>query len=337
VDPVVLSGASVTRVSLHNLSIMETLGGEEGLTLGSEVLMVRRGGVIPHVERVLKRGEEPVVIPTHCPFCGAATERRGDFLYADHAPTCQTMRVRQLEHYTKTIELKGMGTKILEQLFEAELGTKLAEKLIDQIDASRQLPAETFLCALGIDELGKHVSKILATRYQSIDEIFALTEEELASIHTIGTSIAQKVTQGLSARKEEIEALLTHITLSFGGQAGAGAGASGSGALAGKKVLFTGTLNAMPRNDAIKLVEAQGGTCPSSVSKDLDLLVIGDEDLEKYEGGWRSSKLKKAEQLIGQGAALRIIGETEFLKIAKAGSGDEAESGEAAADQLSLI
>lgn len=356
VDPVELSGAVVTRVSLHNLAIMETLGGEDGLKIGSEVLMVRRGGVIPHMEKVLKAGDKAVVLPATCPFCGAATYRKGDFLMADHGANCQTMKVRQLEHYTKTIEMKGFGLGVLERIFEAELvseivdfytltvddlltldrvGKKLAEKLIEQIDASRQLPAELFLQALGIHELGRHVSKILATRYDSIDAILALTADDLAAIHTIGDSIAKHVTEGLAARRDEILALLTHITLVFGGAgAAAGAGAAGSGAFAGKKVLFTGAMVSMPRTDAIKAVEAQGGTSPSSVVKDLDLLVIGDEDLERYNTGWRSSKLKKAEQFIGEGSAMRIIGETEFLQMLRGSAKDEPSDD---APQLSLI
>jgi DNA ligase (NAD+) len=356
VDPVELSGASVTRVSLHNLAIMDTLGGESGLMLDSEVLMVRRGGVIPHLEKIVKAGERPVVLPANCPFCQAVTYRKGDFLMADHGAGCQTMKVRQLEHYTKTIEMKGFGLGVLERIFEADLvteiadfytltaddlltldrvGKKLAEKLIEQIDASRALPAELFLQALGIHELGRHVSKILATRYDSIDAILAMTEEELAAIHTIGAVIAKHVTEGLAARKDEIEALLKHIVLSFGG-AGSTPSAGGPGAFSGKKVLFTGAMVSMPRTDAIKQVEAQGGTSPSSVVKDLDFLVIGDEDLERYNTGWRSSKLKKAEQFIGEGAAMRIIGETEFLQILR-GSGDDATTIDADAPQLSLI
>jgi DNA ligase (NAD+) len=355
VEPVELSGATVTRVSLHNLAIMEALGGESGLMLDSEVLMVRRGGVIPHVEKVLKAGGRPVTLPAACPFCKAPTYRKGDFLMADHRASCQSMKVRQLEHYAKTVELKGFGLGLLERAYEAELvceladfytltvddlltldrvGRKLAEKLIEQIDASRQLPAELFLQALGIDDLGRHVSKILATRYNSIEAILALTEEDLAAIHTIGDVIARRVTGGLAERKDEIEALLEHITLTFGGQSAGSAG--GTGAFAGKKVLFTGAMSSMPRNDAIKAVEAQGGTSPSSVVKDLDFLVIGDEDLENYKSGWRSSKLKKAEQFINEGASMRIIGESEFLLLLR-GGGEPSNEQPAAPSQTSLF
>ena len=88
VDPVELSGAKVTRVSLHNLAIMENLGGDDGLRIGATVMMMRRGGVIPNMEAVIEPGDDPVEIPTECPICGAETYREGDFLHADHTDAC---------------------------------------------------------------------------------------------------------------------------------------------------------------------------------------------------------------------------------------------------------
>lgn len=338
VDPVDLSGATVTRVSLHNLAIMEKLGGEGGLKLGSTVLMMRRGGVIPNLESVISPGDTPVVIPAHCPICGAATERRGDFLFADHNDQCASMRVRQLEHFVKVFDMKGFGQKWLEQVYEEGLivnyedfftvtqdelmtldrmGETLAKKLIATIDSKRTIPVELFLRAFGIHELGRHVSAILASTYQSLDEIFAVSAEDLAQIHTIGEVIAKHVTEGLAAHREAMERVLEHVTVTFPDPAVAAAAAATAqdGPLAGKSFLFTGTLEAMTRKDAQAQVESLGGQCPSSVSKTLDYLVIGDADMAKFNTGWRSSKLKKAEQLIDQGAALQIIAESDFLKL----------------------
>ncbi len=335
VEPVELSGAMVARVSLHNLAIMEGLGGEHGLTLGSRVMMMRRGGVIPNLEAVLEPGDTPVTIPTQCPVCGAPTYRKGDFLMADHLADCRTMRVRQLEHFVKVFDMKGFGQRALEQVFDANLvttpqdlftltvgelegldrmGKKSAQNLIAAIDGKREVTAEVFLRAFGIHELGRHVSKILGTHCQSMDEVWALTEEDLAAIHTIGAVIAREVVAGLAARRADLEAVLEHVTVRFE-QPQAPAAFDSNHPLAGKAVLFTGSLVAMSRKDAQTRVEAVGGSCPSSISKALDYLVIGDEDMTRYEGGWRSSKLKKAEALSQQGAPLRVIGEQEFLRL----------------------
>lgn len=337
VDPVSLSGATVTRVSLHNLAIMEKLGDEGGvLRLGSEVLMMRRGGVIPHLESVIKHGEEAVVIPAACPECGAATRREGDFLVAEHAPSCRSLQIKRLEHFISVIKADGFGEKILVTLYEAGLvkepvdffrlkpedmvglermGERLATRLVDNVQSKRALPAEQFLRALAIDELGKHVSALLAQTWPDIDRIRALTVAELAGVHTIGEVIAQKVVAGLAQSAPMIEALLQEVTLVWPGAAPAAGG--GVGRLGGKGFLFTGSLDSMKREEAQKLVVDNGGKAASGVSAALDFLVLGNQDMERFRDGWRSSKLKKAEQLISGGAALRIISEDEFLAMTR--------------------
>ncbi len=333
VDPVFLSGAEVRRASLHNLSIMEKLGDEDGIFLNSKVMMTRRGGVIPHLERVIEKGDIKVNIPTECIMCGAPTYRAADFLTADHKPTCKTVRLRQIEHFISVMDIKGIGPKLIETMFDGGLltqpadlfelsveklttldrvGEKLASKLVDKISEQSEVPVEMFLRALGIDELGNHVGTILATHNENLNAVLAMTKEELASIHTIGDIIAEKVTEGLKLNKDVIAGLTKYISVVFPSDNPA---EEIDSAISGKAFLFTGTLESMGRKDAQKRVKELGGTTPSSVTKGLDFLVIGDKDYEKYEGGWRSGKLKKAEKYIADGAALRIIKESEFAKM----------------------
>ncbi len=335
VDPVTLSGASVTRCSLHNLSIMEKLGGDDGLTIGSRVLMMRRGGVIPHLETVLERGDEPVVIPSHCPGCGAETFRDGDVLMAAHTADCRDARIKQVEHFADVMEIKGFGPKLLEQLYDAgyvtepadfytltvselcdleRVGEKLAEKLVARVGEKRNVRVETFLRSLGIDELGKHVSKILARECDDLEAIFALTEEELAAIHTIGDVIAHKVVTGLELNRQLIDDLLEHVDVTFPEPIDP-AEFDENDPVAGKSFLFTGALESMSRKDAQKIVTSRGGETPSGVKRELDYLVIGDADLEKFNEGWRTGKLKKAEQYNDDGSSIAIIGESAFLEL----------------------
>ncbi|MEM1348663.1 MAG: helix-hairpin-helix domain-containing protein, partial [Myxococcota bacterium] len=191
------------------------------------------------------------------------------------------------------------------------MGQKLADKLIAAIQERRTVPAALFLRSFGIDELGKHVSKILAERHDSMEELFKLTDADLSDIHTIGDVIAERVTKGLADRREDIEALMEFVTPVFPD----GPEEAVEGPLSGRSFLFTGTLATMKRKDAQARVQLLGGDTPSSVSKDLNFLVIGDEDYERYEGGWRSSKLKKAEKYIGAGASTEIINESRFLEL----------------------
>jgi DNA ligase (NAD+) len=335
VDPVELSGAVVGRVSLHNLAIMEKLGRDGVLYLGSEVVMMRRGGVIPNLEQVTKHGAVPVVIPKHCPDCGGPTYREADFLLAKHTDQCRVYQVQQLKFFTDTIEADGFGEKIVAALFDAGLvktptdyfrlrpedmvglermGEKLATKLVDQLQAKRSMPAELFLRALNIDEMGKNVSGILARTYGDLAKIRAATADELATLHTIGPTIAQKVVEGLKLRAPLMDALLVYVTLVWPGELAAAAVAT-EGPLLGKTVLFTGAMDAMTRDDAQDLVLANGGKAASGVSKTLDYLILGDKDMPRYLTGWRSDKLKKAEKLISDGAGLQILSETDFLKL----------------------
>jgi DNA ligase (NAD+) len=334
VAPVQLSGAVVTRVSLHNLAIMEEVAGDEGLTLGARVLMMRRGGVIPHLEKVLEAGSEPVEIPSHCPGCGAETYRENDVLLADHGDDCRNSRIRQLEHFTSNMEIKGVGPKLLEQLYDAGLvtepsdfytltleeltsldrvGEKLANKLLGRIDGKREVRVDVFLRALGIDELGRHVSELLAEQFEDLDAILSVEAETLVEIPTIGDIIAEKVTEGFAQNAALIASLRAHLDLVFPEPAPDLQDIDS--AIAGRSFLFTGALESMTRKVAQQRVRELGGDTPSSVTKSLDFLVMGDADIERFEGGWRSSKLKKAESYNDDGASVAIIGETRFLEL----------------------
>lgn len=337
VDPVTLSGAVVTRASLHNLAIMETLGGDDGLTLNSQVLMTRRGGVIPHLEKVIEPGDESVEIPTQCPGCGAQTYRDSDVLCADHLPGCRAAKVRQLEHFASHMEIKGLGPKLLEQLYDSGLvsdpsdfytltqqeltslervGTKTADKLLARIDQRRRVRAEYFLRALGIDELGRHVSELLVERYPSLDAILAVSEDELVAIPTIGEVIAQHITAGFEQKAALIESLRSKIELVFPAPTPAvDADEHNNSAVAGRSFLFTGTLESMTRSQAQNRVRDLNGDTPSSVRKSLDYLVIGDADYEKFAQGWRSGKLKTAERYNRDDSSIEIINESDFLAL----------------------
>lgn len=335
VAPVELSGVTVTRASLHNLSIMEGLGGEGGLRLGSKVVMMRRGDVIPHVEQVVEHGSQPIELPSSCPHCDGPTFREGDVLYAHHSPDCTATRLGTIEHFVKAIDAKGYGPKVLTALIESKMieqpadlyeltveqlitlervGKKLAEKLVEQIQRRHELPFDTFLCALGVNELGPSVARLLAVELRTLDALQDATTDELAAIHGVGPVIAETVVTAVRTRASEFQRLLEHITIISPNPVDEGAD---DGPLKEMSFLFTGALLSMKRKEAQEKVRALGGQTPSSVSGSLTHLVIGDADLVKFEAGWRSSKLKKAEQLQGKGADIKIIGETMFLQLLK--------------------
>lgn len=321
VEPVELSGASVTHVSLHNVGLMQKLG----LRKGAKVLMMRRGGVIPNLESVIDAGKGATIeIPKVCPSCAAKTEMKDDFLYCTNKAGCRQSKMQELEHFMKVIECDGFGGKLIEKLYDngfvqdpadfydlklkdllelERMGDVLAKKLIGNIQAKRELPLDVFLRSLGIRELAKHSSKILVKEFGSFENICAAREEELAAIHTIGPVIAREVVEGLRAQRKLITKLLKRVRL-VEGQAPV------KGKFSGQSFLFTGTLASMDRKEAEKKVEELGGEIASGVSKDLSYLVIGSEGYKNRDKG---NKWIKAEKLVDKGAALQIISEEDFL------------------------
>jgi DNA ligase (NAD+) len=330
VTPVQLSGAMVSRASLHHAGYVGLLG----LTRHCEVLVTRRGGVIPNVEKVLSPGTgEPLGIPKHCPSCGQPTVFHDEFLFCSGPENCRAAQIGELEHYCAVTEMLGFGDRILSVLWDQHLvktpidlykltvdqlesleriGTKLATKLVAQVEAKRTLPLDVFLRAIGIPELGNHVSALLAQRYGDLQAIRNLTVEELAGVHSIGDVIAKTVVEGLHARRELIDGLLKYVTIASPERVAA------NGPLRGRSFVFTGKLEAMDRKVAQTEVRKLGADTPSSVGPHLSYLVIGVE-----RDGEKSTKQKSAEKYNAQGGQIRILDEDHFLALLETARGGQ--------------
>ena len=330
VDPVSLSGVTVTRASLHHPGFITKLG----LSLGAEVVMMRRGGVIPNVEFVSKAGDTPVALPAACPACGSPTVMRDDFLFCTTPKTCRGVQLGMLGHFAASTDMLGFGDTILQQAFDAgflrsvkdfytlkatdlasldRCGDKVAQKLVKEVDKRRTLDLATFLRALGIPDLGKNVSKILAEKYQTLDAVLAVTEAEFSQVHGIGAVIAHNVVQGLKDNADLIHDLRAYVTLSapLAVAPGAAAGGAATGAFAGMTFVFTGKMATLERKGAESLVATMGGAALDAVNKALTYLVVG--DLKKP--GEKSTKEKAADKLVAAGSTMKIISETDFLSM----------------------
>lgn len=327
VDPVFVSGVTVTRASLHNAGYMQKLG----LKHGALIELVRRGGVIPHVERVLSAPGADIERPSACPSCGGAVRADGDFVFCADANACPDVIRGRVSHFTSVIDVLGFGKKHISALVERKMlrspadlfklsvdelctlermGQTLAQKLIGELNAKRKLPLPVFVTALGIDEVGPTVAEAVCEHYPSLDALRKATEAELAAIHGVGPSIASSLVTGMAQLEEEIEALLKEIEV-----VAPEAPKDTGHVLAGKSVVFTGKLALMDRKGAQKRVRDAGGKTPSGVSADLDFLVIGDDGSPLLGAAAKSSKHQSAEKLVAKGAKIRIISETDFVKL----------------------
>ena len=327
--PVRLSGATVTRCSLHNLNILRGLD----LRVGDQVVAMRRGGVIPNVETSLGGGTEPVVPPAHCPACGRPTVERDGFLYCSDPSACRASALARLEHFAKVVEIDGFGARVVDLLHEQGLlvspahfyrlrvddlrgvermGETLAAKLVRNVQARRALTLGVFLQALGLREVGRQVAQAIAQHFGSLQRLQAASEAEVGAIFGVGPVIAASVVRGLAEASELIGDLLAEVTL----EADA---APAAGLLAGKKVVFTGKLTRMERKEAQALVKRHGGDTPAQVTRDLDYLVVGDEGSPLFGQGKRGGKLTEADRVNAAGGAIRIVPEGEFFAMLEDG------------------
>lgn len=321
----------MTRATLHNVSTLR----RHGLRKGDRVELVRRGGVIPHVERVISASDQPLELPPlHCPSCGGATtlvERRDDktgetvaVLYCTQPDRCTAAKAKQLLHFCQTLEMEGFGDKVIEILTERGLvaepadlftlqvgdllslprfGEATAANLLGQVRQARRVSLVAFLTALGIAALGKQTARLLASR-GDLAAIRAMGADEIAKFHSLGDKTGAAIASGLAERAGLIDRLLAHIEVE------AEARHTQQGRLSGHQVLFTGALTSMKRGDAQKWVVARGGLTGDTVTAETTLLVVGGDELNEAVP---SSKLKKGRKLQEQGSSIEILSEAQFF------------------------
>jgi DNA ligase (NAD+) len=306
VQPVKLSGAMVGRISLHHAGMIKT----KGLTLNADVLAIRRGGVIPHLEKVINAGDQEIQIPSNCPFCSSVTEQRDDFLYC----TANCSLSTKVSHYMERVGIEGIGNVWIEKLIESGLvnsfadlyrlkredllkiesvGETRADNWLSSITKSTRLSLDKFLSGLGIDSLGRKASEVLASQFKTLDVIKTLKTDDLEKIDGFGNVTAQDIVNGLKANESLINDLLQYIVIDNGSEK--------TGIFKGMSFLFTGTLTTLKRNDAEAKVLELGGNVASSVSKNLNYLVAGEK---------AGSKLDKANAL-----GIKVITEQDFLNM----------------------
>lgn len=348
VDPVALSGVTVTRATLHHKGFIEKLG----LTLGATLAMVRRGGVIPHVERVLSAGSASIELPSVCPGCGAAVRTEGDFLMCSAPAGCHRARVGRLLHFASAVDIQGLGEAIVDEAVQkgvlsspADLyrvgaaalaalekcGDKNGEKIAAEIEKKRVLELDVLLRALGIEGLGKTAARTLAERYPSLARLREATAGELATLKGFGEITAGQIVLGLRAQGALLDELLSLVELRSASATGDGGDA---GPLSGKSFVFTGALS-MDRKLAEARVTRLGAKVASSVTRALTHLVVGGSERDAP-----STKQKAAQKLVAEGAPITVLGEQAFFELlapleADGGAGVAAASGEAPVPQES--
>lgn len=319
-EPVELSGVSITRATLHNAARFREF---DPVRRGSELTVTRRGGVIPHIESM--RGGDGKVLraPLDCPACGSATVQMGAALRCCQGTRCSGVQRELILFWCRTTGMLGIGEETINTLLGAcavrtpvdlyrldERAMRLAgfgagetANVLGAIDKTRKLAPAVFLQALGIEKLGRTLSKELAVKI----------DWETLDIGHAAAGKRNEIQKALRAHEDLIDALLVYIRLEHTVTmvAALTEGSKSWSCFAEKRVVFTGALADMDRVTAQALVTEHGGKTPSSLTQETNLLVISDSAIA---AGTASGKKKKAEAYRAKGLPIEIISETEFVK-----------------------
>jgi DNA ligase (NAD+) len=311
-EPVHITGVTVSRASLHNEDEIR----RKDIRVGDTVVVERAGDVIPQVVRVLfdKRPPESTsfVMPTHCPVCHTTVYRpAGEAVARCPNAVCPAQIKERLLHYgaRRAMDIDGLGSAIVEQLVEQglvhdfadlyaldvptlarleRLADKSASNLVAAIDRSRERGLARLLFGLGIRHVGERVAAILAARYGTMDALAQAPAAELSQVNDIGPVIAESVYQFFvqEQNRHTIERLRA-ASVRLDQRLPSGASPISRQLLTGKVFVLTGTLPNLTRDQARDLISAAGGRVTSSVSRKTDYVLAGAEPGSKYEQAQR--------------------------------------------------
>ena len=307
--PVQLAGTTVSRATLHNVDYIA----EKDIRKDDTVIVYKAGDIIPAVLRVVESkrvSEERLDIPTNCPSCDSKLLHFEDEVALRCInPRCPAQIKEGLTHFASrdAMNISGLGPSIVEKLFAADLvkdvadiyhltvedlllldgiKEKSAQKLYQAIQASKENSAEKLLFGLGIRHVGSKASQLLLQNFHSIESLAQANPEEIASIESLGSVIAQSLQTYFATEGSEIllrELKESGVNLDYKGQT-----VVANAALSGLTVVLTGKLERLNRSEAKNKLESLGAKVTGSVSKKTDLVVAGAD---------AGSKLQKAQEL----------------------------------------
>ena len=324
-DEVELNGTKVQRASLANPDTMRNLG----VKIGSHVVVVKRGEIIPKIESVVEEKNietSEIQYPLVCEVCGSKLVDEGSRLYCPNKK-CSKRILHQLLKFQQVVDIRDLGETLITQLFndkvlqsisdiykltvesltpyflneesiEAEKRSLGAEKVYKSIQAHRNIKLSTFLAGFDIDDFGETTAeKLISAGFNTLEKMLSASKDEIANVYGFASIMAHTIKEGLTENAEEMQSLVNSGVISLQSAL--------DGKLSGKSFCFTGELTTMKRADAEQLVKKNGGSIKSSVTKDLSYLVTNDTTSG-------SSKNQKAAKL-----GIPVINEKDFLELVK--------------------
>ena len=324
-DPIVISGSTVSKASLHNKDIIEELD----IHIGDMVVVKKAGEIIPKVVRVVRElrteGSTKYTMPNTCPSCGQQTyTKENDPFTRCKNPDCPDQNIRRIIHFASrdALNIEGLGDKVVTTLYEKgiiahtidlfslereklisldRMGEKSVDNLLNAIENSKQNSLDKVIFALGILNVGKKAGKILAEKYLNLSNLMNATLDELVNLDDVGQITAESILDYLSD-ENNIKFINDLIKVGMNPQYEVQE-VNTDNIFAGKTVVLTGKLVELTRNEAKEYLEKYGAKVTGSVTSKTDLVIAGEK---------AGSKLAKAEQL-----GIRVINEEEFANMVR--------------------
>lgn len=322
IEPVLISGANISNVTLHNLDELKRLD----IKVNDTVLVKRAGDVIPQITKVNQEirdgSERPVTVPEFCPSCGSELREDGPFLRCHAGMNCPAQLFGYFEHFVsrKAMNIDGLGYKINTHLinlgyvkkvadlfklerYETELkslegfGEKSIDNLFASINNARKPKLETFINALGIPEVGETTASSLARHFKEFQSLRSASLDDLLQLDSIGEVVAKNIIAFFKNDPVGIDDLLDQIEIE-------NYVASADSHLDGVRIVITGSFTEFSRDELKDIIKSKGGIPSSSVSANTNYLLYGEK---------AGSKFKKATEL-----GVELVDETkikDFLKI----------------------
>ncbi len=321
--PVRLAGTTVTNATLHNQDFIS----EKDIRIGDTVLVRKAGEIIPEVLSVVEdkrpEGTQPWFLPKTCPVCGAPVERDEDGAHTRcTGAECPAQLLRNLAHFASrdAMDIEGLGIAVVENLVNAQLvktpgdlyflneedvaqlermGKRSAKKLLAALEKSKEQDLSRLIYAFGIRQVGQKAGKILAARFQTLENLQNATLEELTAVDDIGEITARNILDWMASPQSRH--LIDRLR-----EAGVNMTAAEQGSdrrFEGMTFVLTGTLEKFTRDEVSEMIEARGGKSSGSVSKKTTYVVAGEA---------AGSKLRKAQEL-----GIPVLTEEEFLALLK--------------------
>ena len=324
-NPINISGSTVSKASLHNKDIIDDLD----IHIGDMVVVKKAGEIIPKVVRVVEElrlaNSEKYVMPNICPSCKSKTfTKEGDPFTRCLNPDCPEQNIRKIIHFAsrEALNIEGLGDKVVATLYEKgiikhtidlfsldrnklveleRMGDKSVDNLLNAIENSKQSSLDKVIFALGILNVGKKAGKILAEYYKNLTNFSKATVDELLELPDIGLITAESIVDYLS-NDNNLRFINELIEIGMNPQYEI-QDKNTDNIFSGKTIVLTGKLVELTRNEAKEYLEHFGAKVTGSVTSKTDYVIAGEK---------AGSKLAKAEQL-----GIQVLSEDEFIDIMK--------------------